>query len=420
VPAPFLPGLELSRLLYTEVASPLLAGAWPGLRYSAALIGPGSEVLGFDTARSTDHDWGPRLQVFLPAGQGGLAGPVTDLLAARLPATFRGWPTAFESSAGTPGVRPRVLVAELGAWLHGALGFDPRRGVTLLDWLSAATQRLAEVTSGAVFHDGLAAGSGPAPGPGSAGPGGLAAARAALGWYPPDVWRYVLACEWERIGEDEAFPGRSAEAGDDLGSVVITARLARHLMRLCLLMHRRYPPYAKWLGRAFAAVDRTGIGSSLRAALAAPGWPGRERHLSAAYEATARLHNSLGLTPPLDPAVRPYFSRPFLVPGAGRFAAALQAGIRDPAVAALPGTGAADQVLDGVAALGDQAWVRSVLAARLARPPGGTSARPADQPSADRPPPPSPARPGPGIRSRPDQRSSPCPHPVTGPAWPGG
>ncbi|MEU8034871.1 hypothetical protein AB0C13_41285, partial [Streptomyces sp. NPDC049099] len=33
--------------------------------YSAALIGYGSQVQGFDTVRSTDHAWGPRVQIFL-------------------------------------------------------------------------------------------------------------------------------------------------------------------------------------------------------------------------------------------------------------------------------------------------------------------------------------------------------------------
>jgi hypothetical protein len=61
----FVPGLRLAGEFHAAVVRPLLDQAFPGLRYAAALIGAGSEVLGFDTDRSTDHDWGPRLQLFL-------------------------------------------------------------------------------------------------------------------------------------------------------------------------------------------------------------------------------------------------------------------------------------------------------------------------------------------------------------------
>ncbi|MDQ0909640.1 hypothetical protein QFZ22_005625 [Streptomyces canus] len=61
----FLPGLELSRRFYAETVGPLLEEAAPGIPHSAARIGPGSEVLGYDTPRSADHEWGPRLQIFL-------------------------------------------------------------------------------------------------------------------------------------------------------------------------------------------------------------------------------------------------------------------------------------------------------------------------------------------------------------------
>ena len=61
----FVPGLQLAREFYATAVRPLLEEGFPGLPYAAALLGPGSEVLGFDSQRSTDHDWGPRLQVFL-------------------------------------------------------------------------------------------------------------------------------------------------------------------------------------------------------------------------------------------------------------------------------------------------------------------------------------------------------------------
>src|SRR5205807_1350078 len=61
----FLPGLELCRALYEEAVRPVLDKHFPGLAHSAARIGHGSEVLGFDTVRSTDHDWGPTVQLFV-------------------------------------------------------------------------------------------------------------------------------------------------------------------------------------------------------------------------------------------------------------------------------------------------------------------------------------------------------------------
>jgi uncharacterized protein DUF4037 len=57
----FVPAVELSGAFYQDVVRPLLVGR----AHSAALLGRGSEVLGYDTPRSTDHDWGPRLQIFL-------------------------------------------------------------------------------------------------------------------------------------------------------------------------------------------------------------------------------------------------------------------------------------------------------------------------------------------------------------------
>lgn len=56
----FIPGLYLSRMFYEEAVKPVLAADFGGLQYSAALIGSGSEVLGFDTDeayRRSAADW---------------------------------------------------------------------------------------------------------------------------------------------------------------------------------------------------------------------------------------------------------------------------------------------------------------------------------------------------------------------------
>jgi hypothetical protein len=339
------------------VVRPLLAEHFPQVPYAAALLGPGSEVAGFDSQRSTDHDWGPRLQILLTDADAAQAGAITAMLASELPASFSGYPTAFPVS-GDPGstARHHVEVVGLGTWLTGRLGFDPRREVTRLDWLATPTQRLAEFTAGEVFHDG---------------PGELTRARAALAWYPHDVWLYVLACQWERIGQEEAFPGRCAEVGDDLGSVIVTARLARDLMRLCLLMQRRYPPYSKWLGTAFARLHGTAdLGASLTAAISAGDWRAREQHMGQAYETVAAWHNELGLTPPLDARVRGFYERPYQVIEASRFSVALREAISVPQLRRLPLTGAIDQFTDSTDALGRLDFLRVCARAAIGEPSG--------------------------------------------------
>ncbi len=351
----FIPGLELSRRFYAEAVRPLLGD----LAHTAARIGTGSEVLGFDTARSTDHEWGPRLQVFLSREDA--CRDLVEALSRKLPKTFHGYPTNFAPTdhpqvrhmAPTDGpVFHRVDVTTLGGWLTGHLGFDPREGITTRDWLATPAQTLAELTAGAVFHDAT---------------GELTSVRSRLTWYPEQVWRYVLACQWQRIAQEEAFVGRCGEVGDELGSAVVAARLVRDLMRLSLLMHRRYPPYSKWLGSAFARLPfAAGITPALTGALAATTWRDREAHLGTAYSAVAGLHNRLGLTEPLDPGTRPYHDRPFLVLHADRFSRALADGIRDAELRNLPLVGAIDQVTDNTDLLGDRAAARAVTAARFA------------------------------------------------------
>ena len=363
MPAPFIPGLELAGAFFAEVVRPLLAEAFPRLPYAAALLGPGSEVLGYDSVRSTDHNWGPRLQLFLAAADSGRhATEITATLAGRMPASFRGCPTAFPSTEEPDGLaRHRVMVTELAAWLTGQLGFDPREPITVADWLAAPTQRLAEVTAGAVFHDG---------------PGELGRARARLSWYPRDVWLYVLACQWQRIAQEEAFPGRCAEAGDELGSAIVTARLARDLMRLCLLMRRRYPPYSKWLGTAFAQLPEAAtVTPHLTAAVAATSWPARQQHLGRACETAAAMHNELGITPALDTHTRGYFDRPYQVLDAGRFTAALREAITGPLIRQLPAAGAVDQFIDSTDALGNTDFLRAAIAEGITRSPRGRSTK---------------------------------------------
>jgi hypothetical protein len=92
----FIPGLKLSELFYHEAVRPVLDRGFPGLPHSAALIGYGSDVLGYDTPVSRDHMWGPRLLLFLPEDRLAEIGPqVHQRLRDELPPKFYGYPTHF-------------------------------------------------------------------------------------------------------------------------------------------------------------------------------------------------------------------------------------------------------------------------------------------------------------------------------------
>jgi hypothetical protein len=96
--AEFAQGIDLGRAFYQELVAPRLAGR----RHSAARLGPGSDVLGYDTPRFTDHGWGAHLAVLVEQGD--------PYPLAGVPAEFRGWPT-------------EVVVVGIGTFLTWQLGW---------------------------------------------------------------------------------------------------------------------------------------------------------------------------------------------------------------------------------------------------------------------------------------------------------
>ena len=239
--------IELSRRFYDEVVAPWLAHAFPGLPHAAALIGYGSELLGFDDAMSQDHNWGPRVWLYprrarlrracrrhrrrLRRGRAG----ALPRRAGRRGSAARTSRATDRTGAATRATAWRC--ARSRAWSRDVLGVALGAPLTDRAWLGLADQWLLELTAGAVFHDD---------------DGRLTALRERLAWPPRDVWLYKLACQWRRIAEEQAFVGRTGMVGDELGSRVIAARLVRDAMRMAFLIERRYAPYPKWFGSGFA------------------------------------------------------------------------------------------------------------------------------------------------------------------------
>ncbi|KKB08524.1 hypothetical protein VE25_18610 [Devosia geojensis] len=333
-------GIELSRRFYTDIVRPWLREVAPELPYSAALIGYGSELLGFDDEVSRDHNWGPRVHIHLSqADFDDHARRLVAEFSKVVPANYLGEPIGWRSRPHPPANGPEAAGAiehglefhTLEARLEAHFAVRSVENLTALQWLGFAEQKLLAFTAGAVFHDA---------------DGRLSRARERLAYFPDDVWLYKIACQWGRIAEEQAFVGRTGQVGDDLGSRVIAARLVRDVMRMGFLLERRYAPYAKWFGSGFARLPIAGVLSPhLEQAVLANEWKERGEALAAAYMELAQRQNALGIAA-FKPIVGPYHDRPFTTINADDAVEAARAAIADPSIRQLPVIGSLDQVSD--------------------------------------------------------------------------
>jgi hypothetical protein len=343
VPDDVVNGIVLSRAYFAEVVEPILSSGFPGLRYAAGRLGAGSDVLGLDDEVSRDHDWGLRLSLFVPHDA---VGAVRAELERRLPPAFRDHPIRF-AFTGESEPRHHVEVDTAAGFFIERLGFDPRAGMDVRDWLSLSGQAVLEVVAGSMFAD-LA--------------GEVAAARGVLAWYPEDIWRYVLACDWDRISQELPLMGRAADVGDEIGSRIIAARLAHVVVHLAFMLERQWPPYAKWLGTRFqqlACADS--VGPAAAVVLEGSDAAAWQRGLADALGALLNRQNALGLTS-VDAALVPFWDRPYLHPDPA-IAAQLIDGISEIEVRELPqGRGSIEQRTDNVNVLVDPGARRRAVA----------------------------------------------------------
>jgi Domain of unknown function (DUF4037) len=361
----FIKGRELSRIFYDEAVRPLLDQYFPHLAYTAGCFGYGSDVLGFDTEMSRDHDWGPTVHLILRERDLNKADDIREVMATRLPLEIRGYSTHFGQhtsdgtqvmNASTDGrINHRVHVLTLRQYMAQHLHWNIDHDLDAADWLSFPAQVLRCIQDGWIHHDSARE---------------WTAIRAKLAWYPHDVWLYLLAASWKRISQEDHLMGRAGYVGDELGSHLIASRLVRDLMFLCFLQEKQYAPYPKWFGTAFqqlnCAADLTPI---LRRVQLGASWQMREAALCEAGEFVAHKHNALNITTPIPTTAAQFHDRPFRVLHSMGADTALLSAITDPQVrrlTALPALiGSIDQFSDSTDLRSYLAWRAKIRALYL-------------------------------------------------------
>lgn len=358
----FIPGIELSSRFYFEAVRPLLELHFPNLPHAAGLLGSGSEVLGFDDEMSTDHNWEPKVHLFLTKKDLLLKDEINAMLRSELPYDFCDYPVNVQEVPDEPGtdvmnrilsgpVNHRVSLTTVSRFIQRQLDFDIAKPLLAFDWLTFPSQKLRNLTDGAVHYDST---------------GELTVQRARFAYYPHDIWLYLLACGWQRIEQEEHLMPRAGFAGDELGSAIIGSRLVRDIMSLCFLMEKVYAPYPKWFGTAFKQLEcAANFLPHLWRAQKADEWRRRESALCEAYQQLAGMHNQLGITEQLPENVSSFHGRPFKVIHGDIFANAIIEQINNSEVkfiAAKGLIGGIDQFSDSTDLRSNPSWRKSIHA----------------------------------------------------------
>ncbi|OLS21825.1 MAG: hypothetical protein HeimC3_33470 [Candidatus Heimdallarchaeota archaeon LC_3] len=284
----------MAEAFYFDIVDPLLKENYPELSYSCGLIGSGSEILGFDDEISTDHHWGPRLQIFLSdIDFNKYETELHNFFSYHIPSEFMGFPTHWTppdpEDSGTQilqkhengKINHRIEIFSLNNYLNDLLGISSH-DLQFTDWLCIPEQKLLEFISGIIFRDDL---------------GELSELRKKLKFYPDDVLRFKLIGCWDYISQESAFIGRTGDKGDDLGSRIITTRLVRMIIQMAYLLERKYPPYSKWLTHGFSLLpDIEELNNLLEKALITSNWREREDYLCEAILILIERQNKLNIS----------------------------------------------------------------------------------------------------------------------------
>ncbi|MHA1188721.1 MAG: DUF4037 domain-containing protein [Candidatus Heimdallarchaeota archaeon] len=296
----FITGLKLTKHFYHEVVKPLLDKHFPKLNYSAARIGSGSDVLGFDTIRSTDHDWGEDYD--------SLKDKISEMLSEKLPKEFMGYATNYRiADDGVKIMDPiqkgnakhNIVFYTIKSFFKKFLGIDPYKEILEIKWLSFPEQQLLAVTSGVVYHDGLKE---------------LITIQEKFKYYPRNVWLFLMKMQWFILAEESSYLGRANEVKDEIGSYILSVNQLSKLMKLCFLMERKYAPYSKWFTLAFSKLKS---GSKLvpliKKIISTNNWTQQEKYLIEAYIYVANFHNDLKITEQINVDVKTFHNRPYLI-----------------------------------------------------------------------------------------------------------
>ena len=210
-------GLELGRELAHQVAQDIELNLPDLAPYMClALVGTGSECLGFDDAISEDHDFTKRCQLFLPAD-------IYETNKERLQSYFKNY------AYGT-------VQIECISKFYQRYTLYPEGPQCEKEFRRVPQDLLCTATNGEVFLDNF---------------GSFTHIRQRLlAYYPEDIRLRKIAYELNQLAQSGQYNlPRMLQRGDTIAASLALHQFVHHYMLLVHLFNKSYAPFYKWLYR---------------------------------------------------------------------------------------------------------------------------------------------------------------------------
>lgn len=298
----------LSKLYYENIVKKLIEDNFPEVKYSAWLLWYWSDVLWFDTKRSTDHDWWPRMLIFLEEKDFSKKDDIKNFLSLNLPSTFLWYSTHFwweenwvkylEEPQKNQNINHKIEFYTINSFLKNYLNINDINHISEINWLLFSEQKLRTLKHWEIFHDDI----------------WLKKGLKKLEYYPDDIWYYLMISEWIKISQEQQFIWRTWDVWDEIWSSVITWRLIQSVMRLCFLMEKEYSPYSKWFWTWFLKLKSwKKLEKLIKICLYSENWKDREKLFWEITQFLVKYHNKLKITKKIKSELKLFYDRPYLV-----------------------------------------------------------------------------------------------------------
>jgi len=234
----FVKGIELSKKYYEEYGSKMLEAFSDLLPYIAVgFVGSGSDRYGFDDDISTDHDFEPGFNIFLPGED--IVDRRTAFLLERaydkLPKEYMGYRKSLVAPVGGS----RNGVKRISEFYEALIGIPDGR-LSISDWMRIPSYALFDATNGEVFFDNY---------------GEFTRIREALCDMPRDVWLKKLAGNLLLMAQSGQYNYLRCIGHGEPGAGELAVReFVDSCMKTLFLLSGRHMPYYKWSFRALSDI----------------------------------------------------------------------------------------------------------------------------------------------------------------------